>query len=106
MTKNTEQPLFNYMVIKNGQFNYYLYKEFDDALKKAEELSHYSNIGLVYEIFFHNEKREYRVQNTFIISNGRVKYDKFARIGLHLHFYINAGQWLNPNEEWLSILAK
>jgi hypothetical protein len=104
MVKNTERPLFEYMVIQNGEFDYYLYDKFDDALKKATELSIGHGIGLVYEAYFINSTREYRGQNTFKVFDGIVHYDKHADIGLHLEFYINAGEWLNPNEEWLKIL--
>lgn len=104
MIKNTEKPFFNYIVTINGDFDYYLYDRFDDALKKAMELSKGTEIGLVYEMHFNNVSREWRVQNTFSIFDGEVHYDKHAKIGLHVQFHINAGEWLNPNEEWLSIL--
>jgi hypothetical protein len=106
MIINTENPLFNYIVMLNGDFDCYLYDNFDMALKKAMELSHGTEISLVYEIAFNTETREFRGQNTFTIYDGKVKYDKHARIGLHVQFYIAAGDWLNPNEEWLSILNK
>jgi hypothetical protein len=106
MSTNTEQPLFNYMVTESGEFNYYLYDGFDEALKKAIEISIPHQIGLVYEIYFNTESREYRVQTTFTVCGGKIKYDKHARVGLHLCFHVNAGRWLNPNDEWLSILTK
>jgi hypothetical protein len=104
MIKKTDRPLFDYMVMLNGEEDYYLYDNFDAALKKAMTLSHGIEIGLVYEIVFNTEIREFRGQNTFTVTDGEVKYDKHARIGLHVQFYINAGEWLNPNEEWLEIL--
>lgn len=106
MTKKTDRPLFDYMVMENSEYNYYLYDSFDLALKKAIELSYGMDIGVLYELAFNNETREYRVQNTFTAYDGEVKYDKYARLGLHVQFYVNAGDWLNPNEEWLSILSR
>ena len=105
MTKNTERPLFDFMVMINGEQDYYLYSDFDSALKKAIAISNsHRCIGLVYEIAFNTDTRQYRGQNTFTVFNGNVKYDKHAEIGLHLEFYVNAGEWLNPNEEWLKLL--
>lgn len=104
MTKNTERPLFEYMVMVNGEYDYYLYDDFDSALKKAMELAVGIETGLVYELAFNNETREYRGQCTFTVFDGEVHYDKHARVSLHIEFFVNAGEWLNPNEEWLSIL--
>lgn len=104
MIKKTEKPLFEYMVMLNGEFDYYLYDSFDIALKKAMELSGRKEISLVYEMAFNTDTREFRGQNTFTIFDGEIKYDKHARIGLHIQFYVNAGEWLNPDEQWLAIL--
>lgn len=106
MKKKTDKPLFDFIVIANGQYDYYLYNDFDDALKTAMELSHKTEISIIYEIVFNTETREYRTKDTFTIYDGKVHYDKYATIGLHVEFYINAGDWLNHNEEWLSILSK
>lgn len=107
MAKKTDRPIFNYMVTENGEEDYYLYFDFDSALKKAIELSNHSTgIGLVYEIAFNNETREFFGHNTFTAYDGEVHYDKHSRLGLHIHFYINAGNWLNPNEDWLTTLNK
>jgi hypothetical protein len=105
MLKNTDNPLFNYIVMQNEEYDYYLYENFDMALKKAMELSHITKISLVYEIAFNTETREFRGQNTFTVYDGEVIYDKHVQIGLHIQFYVNAGEWLNPNEEWLKILS-
>ncbi len=104
MTKNTDRPMFEYIVMINGEFDYYLYSDFDEALKKAMVLGMGTEIGLLYELAFNCETREYRVQNTFKVFDGDIHYDKHARVGLHVEFYVNAGEWLNPNEEWLNIL--
>lgn len=106
MNTKTDRPLFEYIVLQNGKENYFLFDDFDSALKKAIDLSIPNKIGLVFELAFNNETREFRAKNTFTVCDGRIKYDKYARIGLHVHFYVNAGYWLNPNEEWLAILDK
>jgi hypothetical protein len=104
MSEKTDRPLFDYIVVLNGEEDYYLYDDFDLALKKAMEIAVNYKTSLIYEIVFNNETREYRGQNTFTISGGKVHYDKHEKAGLHIQFYINAGEWLNPNEEWLTIL--
>lgn len=96
----TTQPLFNFIVVINGEFDYYLFEEFDDAVNKARQLSTDRNIVLIYEPYFNTQTREWRVQNTFRVIDHKIYYEKYGDIGLHLYFYINAGEWLNPNPEW------
>lgn len=107
MELKTEQPLFEYLVKDSMNFDYYLFTDFDDALKCAESKSIQGNkLFLIYEVYFDNKTREFRGQNTFSIRGGKVRYDKYAEVDLHLEFYVNAGEWLNPNEEWIQILQK
>lgn len=107
MKLKTEKPLFNYIVRFNDSFDYYLFEHFDDALKLAMKLGRDgSRIALIYEIYFENATREFKGQNTFTVFYGEVHYDKHARIDLHIQFYVNAGQWLNPNEEWIQLLEE
>jgi Protein of unknown function (DUF551). len=104
--KKTINPIFNYMVIVNGEFDYYLYITFNDALTKAKELSCTNRCVLIYECAFKNDAREFFGHNTFTIYNGIVTYDKHNNWGLHLSFYVNSGEWLNPNQEWIDILER
>lgn len=106
MFSNTDRPLFEYMVIQNGENDYYLYDKFDTALKKAVELSRNGEIGCMYELEFNAYTREYKGRNTFTVYEGETVYDRHKELGLHIHFYINAGDWLNPNGKWLDILKK
>ena len=104
MSRRTEKPLFEFIVMINGKNNYFLYDNFDLALKKAVELSIPNKICLIYEIAFNNITREFYTQKTFTAHDGRIDYDKHARTGLHVYFYINAGEWMNPNEEWILLI--
>lgn len=104
MKTKTEKPIFNYMVRLNSSMDYYLYEDFDSAIKKASALSHGTDIPLIYEVYFNTESREFFGQNTFSIYDGIIEYDKHARVELHIEFYVNAGEWLNPNKDWLEIL--
>lgn len=107
MKLKTDRPLFEYLVRNNMGFDYYLFDEFDDALKTAETESIKNNgTFLIYEVYFNTRTREFFGTNTFKVFSGKVKYDKHAEIDLHLQFYVNAGDWLNPNKEWLEILKK
>lgn len=107
MKLKTERPLFEYLVRDNMNLDYYLFSEFDNALKTAETKSIEKNgTFLIYEVYFNTSTREFHGTNTFKVFQGKVKYDKHAEVDLHLEFYVNAGEWLNPNEEWLEILKK
>ena len=106
MIKKTENPLFEYIVRFNDNLDYYLFDDFNSALKKAVELSNKSKITLVYELQFNNSTREWFGKNTFTVYDGEVKYDKHARADLLIQFYVNAGEWLNPNDEWIITLTK
>lgn len=97
MKLKTERPNFNYIVRMNSGMDYYLYVDFDSAIRKAMSLSHGSQISLVYEIFFNTSTREFFGQNTFTIYDGVIDYEKHAMPELHVEFYVNAGDWLNPD---------
>lgn len=99
MNKNTEKPNFNYLVRANSSMNYYLFEKFDEAYvhMKNVSLTDECHIACPYEPYFNNKTREWFGQNTFTAYDGEVKYDKHARVELHLEFYVNAGEWLNPN---------
>lgn len=104
MKLKTESPIFNYIVRLNSGMDYYLYESFDEAIKMAVLLAHGVDVPLVYEIYFNTKTREFFGQNTFTIYDGKIEYDKHDKIELHVEFYVNAGEWLNPNDEWLKIL--
>ena len=97
----TEQPGFNFMVTRNGYFEYWLFNEFDDALSFAKTLQAKHPIGiiLIYEPYFNTVTREWHAQNTFSVIDNRVYYDKTARALLHMKFYTDAGEWQNPDFE-------
>lgn len=97
LSDKTTAPEFNFMVIINGQFDYYLFNEFDDAINQAKKLSDSNNIVIIYEPEFCTNTREWRVRDTFRVIDKKIYYNKYAEIHLHLHFYINAGEWLNPD---------
>jgi len=99
MKSKTEKPRFNYLERSNDSLDYYLYYEFDDALNKVRTMSltERGHITCLYEPYFNTITREWYGQKTFTAYDGIVKYDKHARADLHLAFYVNAGEWLNPD---------
>lgn len=102
----TEKPLFNYIVRFNDSLNYYLFEKIDDALNMARKLGIGCKASLLYEIDFDIQTGEYRGRNTYRVIMGKISYDKHAKVDLHIQFYVSAGEWLNPNQEWLDILNK
>lgn len=96
--EKTENPRFEYLVRDNMSHNYYFFSEFDEALKHAETMSiSGSRHVLIYEKYFNTKTREWHGVNTFNVVSGKVMYNKHANVGLHLEFYVNAGEWLNPD---------
>lgn len=99
LASKQERPAFEYMVMKTGEFDYYVYNSFNDALSKAVQLGAGAAGADVFELDFNTITREWRVCPTFHVSMGKVRYDKHARTGLHVLFHTQAGRWLNA-EEW------
>ena len=56
MKNKTDRPLFEYLVRDNMHFDYYLFDEFDKALKQAEKMSISGNRHiLIYENYFNTK---------------------------------------------------
>lgn len=99
LTDKTTNPDFEYLVKDLMSMDYMLFNTFDKALKAAITLSNTkSHHSLIYEKYFNTKTREFHGMNTFEVIHGEVRYDKYARPELHLEFYVNAGEWLNPGE--------
>ena len=88
--------------------DYYLFKDFDDAIRTAHTQALLNQDDMyIYEVDFNANTREFHGRNTFIVhSDGKLTYNRYAERDLHLEFYVNAGDWLNPNQEWIKILAE
>jgi len=100
LSDKTTNPNFEYLVRDNMKLDYYLYKDFDSALKQAQKMSlSESRHVLIYEKDFNTITREWHGCNTFDVIEGKVVYNKHAKTELHLEFYVNAGDWLNHEEE-------
>lgn len=101
LTSKQSHPEFNYLVRSNDNLDYYLFEGFNDAVDKLKEvsLSSKGKIGLLYEPYFNTKKREWYAQNSFTSYDGELEYHKFGEILLHIKFYVDAGEWLNPLKE-------
>ena len=99
MNSKTEQPEFNFLITRNGHFDYWLFDKFDDAINTAKALQakYPTEIIRIYEPLFNNITREYFAQNTFNIIDNKIIYDKHALPSLHMKFYTDAGEWQNNN---------
>lgn len=106
MKSNKEKPIFNYLVMPNGEFDYWLFKKFDDAVNCAKTLNReLDEMIIIYDYYFNTRTREFHAQKTFWVwHNGELVFDKHGDVELHLEFYINAGEWKNPNQEWIDML--
>lgn len=107
MRSKNEGPLFNFIVRKSADFDYYLFESFDSAVEYARKLFALYNRRInIYEYEF-TKQREFRTINSFWIDyNGKLRYDKYADIGLHVEFFVNAGTWMNPNQHWINEIHK
>ena len=102
MDNKTDRPSFEYMVTTNDfPIKYWLYDDFNSAFNMMKQLSLHTKdeIGKLYEIVLDNNSREYYVKNTFTAFDGITYYEPHARRELHLHYYINAGEWMNKEED-------
>lgn len=100
MKTRTEKPTFKYLIRAEDCFDYYLYNSLRKALQKACSLSinRYSTDYYIHEIKYISYTSEYRSIVRYTCDNGKADYDVFALPDNHIYFYVNAGEWLNPNE--------
>jgi len=105
MENKTDCPLFDFLVIDLKYYNYYLYNNFEDALKKAKRLVVKYDMVYICEPILNNHTREYLAKPTFTLhKGGGIDYDKHAKLLLHIKFFMDAGEWKNPNKEWIELL--
>ena len=93
------EPGFNFFVkINNPSAGYFLYNSIEKAMEKARILSlATSKIVYIYEPT-KNSYGEWVMEKTFKYSYGKSTYYDYRQTELHVKFYLEAGEWLNPNE--------
>lgn len=77
---------------------YLLYNNAEEAMKKARILFLVEYpISLIYEPV-KDSYVEWVMRKTFLYINGKSTFDDNARNELHIKFYLESGEWLNPDE--------
>lgn len=92
-----EEPNFKYLVkLNNACYDYYLYNDFESAAEQAHLLSLTTfPIVIVYSVVKNEQTKEYHLKKEFLYFSGECHYS-VDRIDLHVKFYTDAGNWLNP----------
>lgn len=108
---NTEPLLFEYLVKTSMEMEYYLFAadEFDEAIKRAKLLRlQESDTVLIYTPHLNNTTREYRAEKSFWIweFDGKLHHEKRGDIELHMEFYLRAGEWMNPRQDWIDAIHR
>lgn len=109
MRSKSEKPIFNYLVKSNMEMEYWLFADFDDAVEcaknKGKELD---DTMLIYDVYFNTRTRQFYAQKSFWIweFDGKLNYDKHGDVELHIEFYLRAGEWMNPNQEWIDTIHR
>lgn len=96
--KETE-PGFKFLVkLNKADAGYFLYNDVEEAMEKARILSLLEYpISLIYEPS-KNSYGEWVMKKTFLYIDGKPIFDDNARNELHVKFYLESGEWLNPDE--------
>ena len=108
MKSKSDTPIFSYLVETNMEMDYWLFDNFNDAVECAKKLNRqFNDMILIYDVYFSTSTREYYAQKTFWLwRDGRMVFDKHGDIELHLEFYINAGEWMNPRQDWIDLINR
>ena len=95
--KETE-PGFKFLVkLNKADAGYFLYNNAEEAMEKARvlSLSEYP-ISLIYEPV-KNGYGEWVMRKTFLYISGKPTFNDNAKSELHAKFYLESGEWLNPD---------
>ena len=103
MKSNKEKPLFNYLIKSSMEMDYWLFDDFEEAINCAKVLNRkLDDIILIYEPHLNMRTKEYRGKLSFWLTDeGELMYGERSNIELHIEFYVNAGEWQNPNQDWI-----
>lgn len=99
LKSKTEKPGFSYLVKTNtSNHNYYLFTDLERALNKARVLSLTEfPLSIVYEPCVGRDG-EWHLKKAYSYMSGKCYLEEDSRPELHVKFYTEAGQWLNPDE--------
>lgn len=97
-----QEPPFEYILLTGHCYcDYYLYKEdeLEEAISQLKvEFSKGFHTARLCRKEFRNYDRTWCIKEFFSIDycTGKLTYEDCPKRGLHIVFYINAGEWLNP----------
>lgn len=100
------KPDFDYILLSGAYYNeYYLYRanEFEEAYDQLKaEFAKGRYLAVLCDLNFNTKSREWKAQPLFRCSQHKDKvfYDPYQQTMLHLKWYCDAGEWLNPREKW------
>lgn len=99
LKSKNEKPAFSFFVRTNTtNAGYYLFNDLEKALSKARVLSltKFPRV-IVYEPC-QDKGGEWHLKKTYSYFSGKCYLEEDAKMELHVKFYTDAGQWLNPDE--------
>ena len=103
----TTRPEFDYILLSGNYWTkYYLYRsdEFEDAYNQLKsEFAKGFKLAVLCEPSFNTNSREWRAHPLFKSTHKKkteVFYDPYLQTMLHLKWYCDAGEWLNPRDSW------
>ena len=77
------------------------FKSIKKMFQEENENRKTDDIVLIYDTHFNTNTRQWYAKQSFnVMYDGKVRYDKHGEVQLHLEFYINAGEWMNPRQDW------
>ena len=99
LKSKTEKPGFSFLVKTNtAKQSYYLFTDFERAMKKARVLSLTEfPLVVVYEPC-QDKDGEWHLKKTYSYMGGKAYLEEDSRMELHAKFYTDAGEWLNSDE--------
>ena len=111
LTDRKVEPPFEYVLLTNKKsrfgsyLDYYLYgqDELEEAIYQLKvEVARGHSHARIYKKDFINHDRTWRLQELFGISysTNKLVYFEYGETQLHIVFYMNAGEWLNPDKEF------
>lgn len=98
-----DKPAFSFFVRTNtAGAGYYLFADLEQALNKARVLSLTQfPLVIVYEPC-QDKDGEWHLIKTYSYFSGKCHLEEDAKPELHVKFYLEAYQWLNPDEPILT----
>lgn len=96
--EKTDRPGFEYLLLTGSCFNsFYIYQEDELEQAMAQLKAEHAKGNRIAYIGVPKKCTDgtYRLKKYMHLENGKVVYDEYSRMGLHVAFYVQAGRCLN-----------